>query len=128
MNQTLVGRFCEKRRVPAARCAPARLSHCLYPWARLLQRLLRAINPEDFEPDLERIRATGRLLTRATDLATAVAEFNYQPANSGRLRREGKLRVSVTRLQPLVLDPRAADAVGGQSMAPCPERPRLSRC
>jgi hypothetical protein len=127
MNQTLVGRFCEKRRVPAARCAPARLSHCLYPWARLLQRLLRAINPEDFERDLERIRATGRL-KRATDLATAVAEFNYQPANSGRLRCEGKLRASVTRLQPLLLDPRAADAVGGQSMAPCPERPRLSRC
>lgn len=122
MNQTLAESFCEKYRVPATRFEQAMLSRCLYPPARLLQTLLRAIDTDYFEPDLELIRATGQL-TRANGLAAEVAEFNYHPANSGRLRREWKLRLSVTRLQQLVLDTFEADAVGGESMAPFPRTP-----
>jgi len=55
MNQTLAERFCEKYRVPAARFEPAMLSRCLYPRARLLQTLLRAIDADFFAPDLELI-------------------------------------------------------------------------
>ena len=117
MNKTLAESFCEKHRVPTARFEQAMLNRCLYPPARLLQKLLLLIDADYFEPDLELIRSTGQL-TRANGLAAEVAEFNYHPANSGRLRREWKLRVSVTRLQQLVLDTFAAKAVGGESMAP----------
>ena len=85
------------------------LTRCLYPQARVLRNLLVLTDAEYFEPDLELIRATGQL-TRASGFAAEVSEYNYHAGNSGRLRREWKLRLSVTRLRALVLDTLGADA------------------
>lgn len=117
MNKTLAESYCESHRVPSALFEQTVLSRCLYPPARLLRTVLLLLNADYFEPDLELIRSAGRL-TRVGGLATEVAEFNYHPANSGRLRREWKLRLSVTRLQRLVSATLQAESAGGGSMAP----------
>ncbi len=99
--KTLAALYCERRRVRPEDFERRVLDDCLYPWARRL-RLLLALRRDYFEADLELIRATGRLASTA-GFSAEVAEFHYHPANSGRLRREWKLRLSVTRLQQLVL-------------------------
>jgi hypothetical protein len=88
-----------------------------YPQARLLRNLLVLLNADYFAADFELICATCQL-TRASGFAAEVAEYNYHAGNSGRLRHEWKLSLSVTRLRALVLDTLAAGKSHAESMAP----------
>lgn len=127
MRKTLAKSFCQKHRGPAAWFIPALLRRRPDRPARLLQPLLRLIDADWFAPDREPIRSAGHL-TRANGLAAEVAEFNDHPANSGRLRREWQLRLSLTRLRLLVLGTFAARAVGAESIAPLPPPPCPDQC
>ena len=117
MKKTLAELFCARHGVPTENFEQAVLTRCLYPQARVLRNLLVLTDAEYFEPDLELIRATGQL-TRASGFAAEVSEYNYHAGNSGRLRREWKLRLSVTRLRALVLDTLGAEESHAESMAP----------
>ena len=116
-KKTLAESFCERHGVPTEQFEQAVLIRCLYPQARMLRNVLLLLNADYFEPDLELIHAAGQL-TRPNGFAAEVAEYNYHPANSGRLRREWKLRLSVTRLRELMLHTLAIDAASSESMAP----------
>ncbi len=122
MNKTLAESFCAHHRVPSELFESAILHRCLYPQARLLKHVLLLLNADYFEADLELIRAAGQL-TRASGFAAEVAEYNYHAANSGRLRREWKLRLSVTRLRELVLATLGAEAETVESLPPFPAAP-----
>lgn len=116
-KKTLAESFCGRHGVPTEQFSQAVLTRCLYPQARLLKNPLLLVNADYFEPDLELIHQIGQL-THADDLAAEIAEYNYHPANAGRLRREWKLRLSVTRLQKLVEETFEVEAARAGSMAP----------
>ena len=116
-KKTLAESFCGRHGVPTEQFAQAVLTRCLYPQARLLKNPLLLVNADYFEADLELIHQVGQL-THADDLAAEVAEYNYHPANAGRLRREWKLRLSVTRLRKLVEETFEVEAARAGSMAP----------
>lgn len=115
--KTLAELYCESHRVPTEHFEHDVLRRCLYPQARCFKNFLTALDTYYFEPDLELVRATGKL-TRSSAFAAEVAEYNYHSANSGRLRREWKLRLSVTRLRAIVLETLGEEAVSSASMAP----------
>jgi hypothetical protein len=115
--KTLAEFYCEHHRVPSEQFESHLLQRCLYPRARWLKSVLNALDADYFAPDLELIRATGRL-TRPGGFAAEVAEYNYDSGNSGRLRREWKLRLSVTRLRAIVLDLLGEETIATESMAP----------
>lgn len=116
-KKTLAESFCDRHGVPTEQFEQAVLTRCLYPQARMLRNILVLLNSDYFEPDLELIHAAGQL-TRPNGFAAEVAEYNYHPANSGRLRREWKLRLSVTRLRELMLDTLPVETTNSESMAP----------
>lgn len=109
--------YCEHHRVPSDQFESHLLQRCLYPQARWLKNLLSALDADYFAPDLELIRATAQL-TRPGGFAAEVAEYNYHSGNSGRLRREWKLRLSVTRLRAIVLELLGEEIIATESMAP----------
>lgn len=118
--KTLAERFCERHGIPSVSFEEAMLRLCLYPQARVLRNFLHFRQADYFEPDLELVRAAGRL-TSAAALPAEIAEYHYHPDNSGRLRREWRLRLSVTRLQKIVnelLQPEAVPGADGGSYAP----------
>ena len=114
--KTLAALYCERRHVRPEDFSHHVLLHCLYPWARRLRSLL-ALRPGYFEADLELIEATGRL-TRAAGFPAEVAEYHYHAANLGRLRREWRLRLSVTRLQQIVDEIFQEQLAPAHSLAP----------
>ena len=122
--KTLAELYCERHRLPSTQFEHAVLRRCLYPQARWLKNLLTFIDARYFEPDLELIRAIGGL-TRVNGFAAEVADYNYHAANSGRLRREWKLRLSVTRLRALVLGTVGEATSAGESLAPFAAAPSL---
>jgi hypothetical protein len=103
MKKTLAQSFCESHHVASDQFEQAVLRRCLYPQARLLRPLLQRLNPDYFEADLELIRAAGRL-THSGDFAAEALDYSYHPSNSGRMRREWRMRLSVTRLRALVIE------------------------
>jgi hypothetical protein len=117
MKKTLAELFCARHGVPTENFEQAVLTRCLYPQARMFRNLLVLIDEDFFAPDLELIRATGQL-NRSSGFAAEVAEYNYHAGNSGRLRREWKLRLSVTRLRALVLATLGEEESYADSMAP----------
>ena len=114
--KTLAALYCEQRHVRPEDFERHVLNVCLYPWARRLRYLL-SLRTGYFDSDLELIRAVG-LLTGTAGFAAEVAEYQYHPANSGRLRREWKLRASVARLQDLMFAMLPARGATVESMAP----------
>ncbi len=117
MKKTLAELFYTRHGVPTENFEQAVLTRCLYPQARMFRNLLVLIDEDFFAPDLELIRATGQL-NRSSGFAAEVAEYNYHAGNSGRLRREWKLRLSVTRLRALVLETLGEEESYAESMAP----------
>jgi hypothetical protein len=115
--KTLAELYCERHRVPTALFDRHILNACLYPQARWFKNILTVLRPDYFEPDLELVRATG-LLTRPGGFAAEVSEYSYHSDNAGRLRREWKLRLSVTRLRAIVLDLLGEEPVTVESLAP----------
>ena len=97
--KTLAALCCEQRPVRPDDFERHVLDSCFYPWTHRL-RFFPSVCLACIEAGLELILAGGRLTSTAEFLAE-VAEFQDHPANSGRPRREWKLRVSVTRLQDL---------------------------
>ena len=114
--KTLAALYCEQRHVRPEDFSRHVLRRCLYPWARRLSFLL-SLRGDYFAADRELIEATGRL-TRAVGFPAEVAEYHYHPANLGRLRREWKLRLSVTRLQQVVDETLPEQSVAAESLAP----------
>lgn len=115
--KTLAELYCDRHRVPPARFERHLLNTCLYPQARWFKLLFSLFRPDYFEPDLELIRATGQL-TRPKGFAAEVSEYNYHADNAGRLRREWKLRLSVTRLRAVVIDVLGEEPATTESLAP----------
>lgn len=115
--KTLAELYCERHGVASEHFERHLLQHCLYPQARWLKNFLTTFNADYFEPDLELIHATAQL-TRSRGFAAEVADYNYHSANSGRLRREWKLRLSVTRLRAVVLELLGDELVSTESMSP----------
>lgn len=114
--KTLAALYCEQRHVRPEDFERHVLDGCLYPWARRLRSLL-SLRPGYFEPDLELIRAVGRL-TSTAGFSAEVVEYQYHPGNSGRLRREWKLRASVARLQNLMFATLSVPGATVGSMTP----------
>jgi hypothetical protein len=114
--KTLAALYCEQRHVRPEDFERHVLDVCLYPWARRLRYFL-SLRPGYFEPDLELIRAVGRL-TSTTGFSAEVAEYQCHPGNSGRLRRELKLRASVARLQNLMFATLSVPGATVASMTP----------
>ena len=117
--KTLAALYCEQRRVRPADFSRHVLRRCLYPGARMFSLPLSLL-PDYFAADLELIEATGRL-TRATGFPAEVAEYHYHPANLGRLRRDWRLRLSVTRLQQIVDELLPDEVPTTDSLAPFAE-------
>ena len=114
--KTLAALYCEQRHVRPENFERHVLDVSFYPWARRLRHFL-SLCPGYFEPDLELIRAVGQL-TSTAGFSAEVAEYQYHPGNSGRLRREWKLRVSVTRLQDLMFATLPVPGTTVHSMTP----------
>jgi hypothetical protein len=115
--KTLAELYCERHGARLDGFERLVLQRCLHPQARLLRWLLVLLRADYFAADRELIAAAGRL-TRAARFPAEVAEYHYHPANSGRLRREWKLRLSVGRLQQLVLDTFAEETAAVESLTP----------
>lgn len=93
--------FCVAHDVPPENFVPTVFARTLYPQARPLVCLCRAIDRNFFAADLDLIRATGAL-RRCRDFPDDVIDFNHHPANQGFLRRTLRIRISTKRLKILL--------------------------
>ncbi len=122
--KTLAEFYCDRYSVPSEQFERHLLQRCLYPQARMFRNLLTTINPDFFQPDIALIRATGRL-TRSAGFAAEVSEYQYDSDNAGRLRREWKLRLSVTRLRAFVIEALGEEPAYAESTSPFATQPAM---
>jgi hypothetical protein len=109
--------FCQHYQIAPENYERAMFWRCLHRRACLLVPLLRATSSDYFAPDMDLIRAVGRV-THASRLREELADFHSHPFNLSFARRRLRLRVSTTRTTRLVrrLMRSQADAVHGAQM------------
>ena len=111
--------FCAQRCIPPAEYTQRLFRAALYPHARLVAPLLRAVHRRHFVADYEFVEDVGHL-TCVADFSLAMGSYIEHPDNRGFLRRRLRLRVSARRMLHLV---RAAFASRGAVLPPAgPDR------
>lgn len=100
-QKTFAELFCAQHGVPRADFERVLVERSLHPQARALRRLLQLMPGDYFGPDLALARNVGQL-TRAADFAWEVSDFHAHPANRRTLRRQLKVRLSISRLRRMV--------------------------
>ena len=98
--KTFEEQFCARHGVAPEQYVEAMLKRSLYPLARWLRPVL-AMDSAFFAADRNFILGVGRI-SRFDDFDAEVRDYLIDPENAGFLRRVLKLRVSVTRLLPIV--------------------------
>jgi hypothetical protein len=101
LSKTFAELYCEQNRLALEDYDRAIVSEALYPHARALHRLFQLVPGDYFHADLEFVRHVGQL-TRARDFSWEVSDFHAHPANRRALRRNLKVRLSITRLRHIV--------------------------
>ena len=111
MSPTFATSYCSQHRIPAVEFERVVLRRILYPHARLLAPLIRAIQPEYFSAELELVRAVGSI-RHLRNFHAACADYRLQLKHAGAARRLLRLRGSARALFHL-----AEDALSPTSLA-----------
>ncbi len=101
LPKTFLELFCEQNAIDPADFEREVVAQTLYPHARALHRLLELVPGDYFTADFAFVRAVGQL-TRPGDFSWEVSDFHSHPANRRLLRRNLKVRLSITRLRYVV--------------------------
>jgi hypothetical protein len=100
-ENTFAALYCDKHGIKPEEYDAVVLKRSLYPHARLLAPLLRALWPEYFTADLDFVRSVGRL-RRFREFNYEAEEFAHHPANRGFWRLNVNMRVSSRALRRMV--------------------------
>jgi hypothetical protein len=100
-DKTFAELYCERHGIDLDQYAQEVMKRSLYPHARLLAGLVRALWPEHFTADLDFVRSVGRL-RRFREFAYESEEFAHHPANRGFWRLTANVRVSSRALRRIV--------------------------
>jgi hypothetical protein len=98
---TFAEQFCQHYHVLPENYERAMLWRCLHRRTWMLVPFLRTMTLDYFAPDLDLIRAVGRV-THASRLREELSDFHAHPYNLSFARRRLKLRISTTRTTRLV--------------------------
>jgi hypothetical protein len=100
-NRPFLDLYCQRTGVARSGFVTDLLKRTLYPHALPLLVMLRAANPDYFNPDYEFIEDIS-LMRRPAQFAHAVRHFLQHPGNASFLRNHLRLRISVRRMVTLV--------------------------
>jgi hypothetical protein len=100
-NRSFFELYCQRTGVARSGFVTDLLKRTLYPHALPFLVLLRAANPNYFNPDLEFIEDIS-LMRSPTQFAHAVRHFLQHPRNGSFLRNQLRLRISVRRMVTVV--------------------------